>query len=625
MRTVSSFVFIIIFLVSCHPANRRASPAAQVHSYLQERIDSLTYFVHQMQKHVAEDHYDSLQAYFTCARGEYKKVEGLAEFYFPGVCKVINGPAIYKMEEYDDNLLPPAGFQVIEDYLFPAVDTTAGIALQREAGILASSLIRLQQLVATTEFTDANIFEAERLQLLRIMSLGISGFDSPVALQSIPEAAAALEGMKDILACYATAADRAHSPLLFERMGETIAFLQRNADFNSFDRARFIVQHMNALSSAVYAWQQALEIPNNPYITAVDMSQPTFFAPGVFDVRHFSPGYNRQHSQEMIALGRVLFFDPILSGNNSRSCASCHQPSRAFTDGRARSIAFDLKGEVPRNAPSLINAGFQKSLFWDQRIQFLEDQITDVMTNPNEMHGHIKQAATRLAQSDAYRVLFGRAFGGASKEAVSDRHIQVALAWYIRSLESLDAPFDQYMRGDTTQLTADQRAGFNLFMGKGKCATCHFLPLFNGTVPPLYQESEAEVLGVPQAMDTVGATLDTDSGKWHAHHRAVHQYAFKTPTVRNAALTAPYMHNGVYATLHDVLDFYNRGGGAGIGIKLENQTLPPDPLQLTAHEQQQIVDFIHALTDTTALMKQPTQLPAFENQAFNNRKLGGTY
>ncbi|WP_396208234.1 cytochrome-c peroxidase, partial [Gemmatimonas sp.] len=145
------------------------------------------------------------------------------------------------------------------------------------------------------------------------------------------------------------------------------------------------------------------------------------------------------------------------------------------------------------------------------------------------------------------------------------------------------------------------RAGFNVFVGKGKCATCHFLPLTNGTVPPMYQKSEVEVLGTPRTATTAGAVIDPDLGRFRLSRAEPHRYAFRTPSLRNVALTAPYMHNGAYPTLESVVDFYNRGGGAGIGIQLDNQTLPPDRLNLTAGEQRQLVAFMRALTDTTGL------------------------
>ena len=162
-------------------------------------------------------------------------------------------------------------------------------------------------------------------------------------------------------------------------------------------------------------------------------------------------------------------------------------------------------------------------------------------------------------------------------------------------------------------------------MGKAKCATCHFMPLFNGSIPPSYLETESEIIGVPLRSDTVNATLDPDIGKFRTFNRELHKNAFKIPTVRNAALTTPYMHNGVYQTLEEVIDFYNRGGGAGIGIDLTNQTLPPDPLLLSKREKEQIVYFIHALTDTANLTAIPKDLPRFKDEKIDRRKMGGEY
>jgi len=138
-------------------------------------------------------------------------------------------------------------------------------------------------------------------------------------------------------------------------------------------------------------------------------------------------------------------------------------------------------------------------------------------------------------------------------------------------------------------------------MVKAKCGTCHFAPLYNGTVPPAYIEAESEVLGVPSKPITSGAMVSPDLGKFALLQMDVHRHAFKTTTVRNAALTAPYMHNGVYNTLDEVLDFYNRGGGAGIGISLPNQTLPPDPLNLTKEELAALRGFIESLNDTSPI------------------------
>ena len=138
-------------------------------------------------------------------------------------------------------------------------------------------------------------------------------------------------------------------------------------------------------------------------------------------------------------------------------------------------------------------------------------------------------------------------------------------------------------------------------MGKAKCATCHFLPMFNGLVPPEFTETESEVLGVPKTKETLAPVLDSDEGKFKFTHSIVHKYAFKTPTLRNIELTAPYMHNGVYNTLEEVMDFYNKGGGNGLKIAPVNQTLPEEKLNLSKKEIRAVIAFMKTLTDSAVV------------------------
>ena len=155
------------------------------------------------------------------------------------------------------------------------------------------------------------------------------------------------------------------------------------------------------------------------------------------------------------------------------------------------------------------------------------------------------------------------------------------------------------MRGDVAAMTTEEKQGFNLFMGKAKCGSCHFAPLFNGTVPPGYTDSEVEILGVPVSMHKP-FKLDSDLGAGIAERAPLHDHAFKTSSVRNAAVTAPYMHNGSMATLEEVIDFYDAGGGLGLGLTVPNQTLASDSLQLSKSEKRALVAFIGSLTDSTS-------------------------
>ena len=134
-------------------------------------------------------------------------------------------------------------------------------------------------------------------------------------------------------------------------------------------------------------------------------------------------------------------------------------------------------------------------------------------------------------------------------------------------------------------------------MGKAQCATCHFPPLFNGTVPPNFKESELELIGVPQSTDTINPKVDKDLGRYYVYQTEEKKYFFKTPTVRNSTKTAPYMHNGVYNTLDQVIDFYNKGGGNGLGLKLENKPLPETPLNLNQYEKKALIAFMKTLED----------------------------
>jgi cytochrome c peroxidase len=150
---------------------------------------------------------------------------------------------------------------------------------------------------------------------------------------------------------------------------------------------------------------------------------------------------------------------------------------------------------------------------------------------------------------------------------------------------------------DKDTLTISEKNGFNLFAGKAKCATCHFIPLYNGTAPPWFNNSESEVIGVPEKTNWEHAVVDKDLGRYKFNQLEQLKYSFKTPSIRNSEKTAPYMHNGVFNTLEDVIKFYELGGGNGIGMQLEYQTLPFDNLKLTKEEKRDLINFLNTLTD----------------------------
>jgi cytochrome c peroxidase len=290
----------------------------------------------------------------------------------------------------------------------------------------------------------------------------------------------------------------------------------------------------------------------------------------------------------------MLFSDASLSKNNNISCASCHNPQKAFTDGKVTSLTNIHDNITKRNSPTVLYAGFQKSFFYDLRSQDLENQIESVMKNPNEFDLTPKEIKKKILADPALSNYFKKAYP--DKAEITPYEIRNAIAVYVRSLMPFNAKIDQYFKGKGS-LNASEQNGFNLFAGKAKCATCHFIPVYNGTIPPWFNNTESEVIGVPNSIKWENAVVDGDVGRYNINQLEQLKYAFKTPTVRNVEKTGPYMHNGVYNKLEEVIKFYELGGGNGIGMNLEYQTLPFDNLQLTPKEKIDLISFMLALTD----------------------------
>ena len=572
-------------------AEPKQKPVQRVKQTFMNDINELDSAVSQLQRDIrARRSAVIVQTSFRRARLAYKRVEFISAYYSPETTRALNGPNIPDVDD-DLRVNAPEGFQVLEELLFPAIDPVDQGEAVQQAAVLRSNVNRLRKISENNDLTDSHIFDAMRLEVFRIVSQGITGFDSPIAFQSLPETAVALQRMQQQLTYYElTKLDAALAERLDNAFGRSIHTLQSARSFDEFDRLEFIRQQANLLSGLLLDAQNALKIPVFNEKRLLSTAARTLTDSGVFNPNYFV-NFDEQHpTPDRIALGKMLFFNPVLSGDGTRTCATCHQPEKAFTDGEITSLALGINDRrIARNAPTLLNAAFQAVQFADSRVVFLEDQAIDVIQNQQEMHGSLPAAVKALQQQSEYKALFYRSY----KEGITEQTIRNAIASYIRSLTTLDSRLDGYFRGKADALTAEEKFGFNLFMGKGKCATCHFFPLFNGTVPPAFQKTESEVVGTPATAD--GKTVDPDIGKLILTKREPHRYAFKTPTVRHVAKTAPYMHNGVYRTLDEVVDFYNKGGGNGLGFNLPNQTLPFDKLNLTGPEKKALVAFMKVL------------------------------
>jgi cytochrome c peroxidase len=411
------------------------------------------------------------------------------------------------------------------------------------------------------------------------------------------------------------------------------SYLAANKGYGSFNRMYFLRDYLIPVSRFLNHLQVALQVPFIRKQRAIRSDAMDIYDKDVFKNDYFSPDSGGYYTPEKAVLGELLFFDPILSGNNKRACASCHKPALGFTDARPRSISFSLQ-QLPRNSPTVINSGLQKKEFWDLRASSLEDQLDSVINNKEELHSSFGALIDRLNSSPEYVRLFRSAFPETRAKGITREAVKNAIAVYERTLTGLNSRFDQYLQGDTSVLDPQEVHGFNLFMGKAKCGVCHMAPLFNGALPPFYDISDHHSLGVP-VRDTMDKYIvDPDLGLMKINGDSFARFSFKVPTLRNIALTAPYMHNGVYKTLEQVVDFYDRAAGNQFSRDMRPDmtglpffTILPVQLHLTDVEKKDLVAFLNTLTDTSAVSKVPHRLPAIiaAYAGLNSRTIGGDY
>jgi cytochrome c peroxidase len=562
-----------------------------------------------------------LRRLFFETRLAYKRWEWAAEYFNPGLARRMNGEPVPEADMLVTAdpapgdpiagrfmVTDPEGLQMIEGLLFPHYDTASKqLLLNRLAG-LREVARQYETRFKNVSILSGQVFDAAKLEVFRLLTLGLTGFDDPLSLHSTDECAAALDGVSTALAKYPAVSDSLNASQatfdspdaaqasfagLMRLLKMAAADLRGHAEFNSFDRASFIVRYGNPLSKAISRLASEWKIPVIRYNRLLRQDATTLFDHDAFNADAYIPEGSYATTDALVQLGRRLFFEPALSGTGTRSCATCHQPNRAFADGLLRNTSLDGHGLLTRNTPTLLNAALQPALFYDLRAVALEDQLQDVLHNSIEMKASLYGAVIQLDRDSSYRRLFAAAFPGSAPAMTDTFRIVSALAAYVRSLVRLDSRFDEFMRGDSTAMDAEERKGFNLFMGKARCGTCHYMPLFNGNFPPMYNRIEAEVIGVPAVRGV--AVIDGDPGQFAILAAPFLQHAFKTPTIRNAALTAPYMHNGVFESLRQVVDFYNDGGGAGEGADVPNQTLAVDSLHLDTTEENALVRFIQSL------------------------------
>ncbi|WP_231628601.1 cytochrome-c peroxidase [Mangrovimonas sp. ST2L15] len=574
----------LVIIVGCKKNEeiRQVPVAEQLESKYKNQLDSCIASLENFKKANTQEEF---LKHYKQARTHFKRIEPIFAFTDKENYKSLNAPNILKVEEEDATdikIKKPFGFQVMEELIF---EDSLDIKNLQEVANKTQDRLKLIQANVSLKLKDYHIIWMIRDEIARIALTGITGFDSPVLEASLDEAVMCYGSLNDIMNLYQS---EFNSVALFNQFKMEIESSMEQlqaSDFETFDRFQFIKEHSHKQLELLYEIQKDWEV-QFPFELAFKNDMTSLFSNNTFNLDFYSD-YPEVDSLKALKtqLGKQLFNDTRLSKDNTMSCATCHHSDKAFTDGKK------VFPKQLRNTPTLPYAALQQSFFYDGRTGNLEGQIVDVVNNNNEFHSNLVDLEALVSNDSIYTKQFKSIY----KKGVTQNNVRNSIAVYVRSLGDFSSKFDKNINGMESNLTDSEVRGFNLFMGKAKCATCHFAPVFNGTVPPNFTESEFELLGVPK--DTISNLVDTDLGRYDVFQTEEKKHFFKTPTIRNISKTGPYMHNGVYETLDQVMTFYNDGGGAGLGMELEYQTLPTDPLNLTEQEMDDIIAFMGTLED----------------------------
>ncbi|MGL4630200.1 MAG: cytochrome-c peroxidase, partial [Leadbetterella sp.] len=526
----------------------------------------------------------TMEARYKTARNAFKACEPIIAFSDLNNYKYLNRPNLEVIEEEDATQIKypeVTGFQVLEESIFIEKDTALA---HKHASIMLNRLKFLSNNLYLEPFENYHFLWMLRDGFLRVACIGISPFDSPAQNRQLKESAIVLRSLDTLLTYYSNEfSDEKLSRSWKDDLNKAINILEAgNPDtFNAYDYHKHINEKLlKNWAETVKDWKVKF-----PFEMALKHKATSLYSDSTFNMTHFSKQSTRVNESEYVVLGEKLFNETKLSKTKTMSCGSCHIKANGFTDNKP--IAF----LGSRNTPTLPYVGLQNSFFYDAREGSLEGQSVDVINNSNEFHSNTKDYYKGIEADLYYQKKFKKLY----QKPVNDQDIRNAIASYERSLNAFNSKFDRNIRGEENTFTSSEIRGFNIYMGKAQCNTCHFTPLFNGTVPPDFTESELEHIGVPATLQEKG--IDSDLGRYYVYKTEGKKHFFKTPTLRNIDKTAPYMHNGVYKTLEEVIDFYNKGGGNGLGFKDPKQTLSSEPLNLSDAEKVDLVNFLKTLSD----------------------------
>lgn len=589
------FLFSVLLLFSFKSKLQRTSSEFETNFALELKKEIDVLELHSKAFRENKITIDSLQKVFLDCRKAYKKVEFQLAFQFPEyVSSKINGAPLLHIEKENSRpiLTNPEGLQVLDELIFSEESTENKNEIANLAIRLNNNYKTIYNKISVAPLNSADAILAIRIQLIRIFTLGITGFDTPGSVNAIDDSCHSLIGIKNYLESNPDLIPEKDKNSILSKIENTIAYLKQS-NFENLDRLALVKNHLDPIYVELLPFQKNQTLK---FITSWNPNSTSLFDSEFLNPYQFTNLKKEEDSDELRDLGKSLFFESMLSHDNKMNCATCHQPEKGFADGITKSMSNKNGITVFRNSPTLLNSGYADRFFYDLRAYTLEQQVEHVIFNNLEFNTSYTEILNKLNSNTTYSKKFKNIF---KKKSITREDFTKALASYVLSLKSFNSSFDQYVRGEIATIDASVAKGFNLFTGKANCATCHFSPTFSGLVPPLYIENESEILGVFSKPNL--KELDEDEGRYNngiLYEKSwIYEKSFKTVTVRNANETAPYFHNGAYANLDDVLEFYNQGGGEGMGVTTRNQTLGSDKLNLTTEEKNDIIAFIKSLSD----------------------------
>jgi cytochrome c peroxidase len=567
-------------------------------------------------------------------RVQLKKNDFWLRYLEPLAYKKINGPLPIEWEtEVFEKFEKPykregSGLSLAEQYI-ESDSIIKDSLLNLVNSSFQSTGIYLHDSIIVNLNTHDHFFLCNRLFLLNLSSIYNTGFECPDKNRIIPELKELMDGVLKIYMAYNLSYPE--FPIdknYFELFHQMIQFVQKHSENpDEFDHFNLIKNYINPL----FAINQNYIVKYSVKTTNYNDFSLNNGVTSIFDKNLYTgqdvKGVYRSISDssllnEVHQLGKLFFYDPILSGNNKRSCASCHKPKEYFTDTSvSRSLQFDQVNRLNRNTPTLINVVYNHLIMLDGKHFNLGNQAKDVITNPIEMNSDENELLEKVLSCKDYKSQLNKLAKYSTEKKIGLKHITSALIFYYSSFSNYSSLFDDAMNFKAT-LDTETILGFNLFMSKAQCATCHFLPHFNGVKPP-YIGSEFEVLGVPES--NTFSSLSSDQGRYGINPATETLHSFRTGSLRNITHTNPYMHNGVFGNLEEVVEFYDSGGGGGKGLMVSNQTLSTDSLHLSKNEKSMLIKFIHSLDEKIIFEEPPVSLPISSKKKLNNRKIGGEY